>query len=333
MKDLVTKAQKHIEDILCDALHMQLSEQTLVIFDELAPLTRILTDAYRRAIPNGIFVDFSSVTPEQIFQCFNERKANDLVVLVQSNNFRLNEFRLRIELFERGFKTIEHMHLERMAEDQFDIYIDALAYEADYYRPLGRALKKALDASQRIVVSCDNTTLTYTGGMEEAKLNIGDYTNMKNIGGTFPIGEVFTEAKTLQNVNGSAMVFGFAGEDHKIRIYQPFPIHIHNGILTAPEGPEEFLRILDLIKQDEEVLVREFGLGLNRAMGKTRMVNDLTAFERQKGLHFSLGAKHSMYAKPGLNRKKGRYHVDIFIDVKTIAIDDRTVYQNGDFCV
>lgn len=32
---------------------------------------------------------------------------------------------------------------------------------------------------------------------------------MKNVGGTFPIGEVFSEPKDLTKVNGELMIFGY----------------------------------------------------------------------------------------------------------------------------
>lgn len=328
---LTLMAAHHLQDIVREAIKHSPSEKTLVIFDTQSPLSRVLTEAYRRALPQATFVDFESEPPEEILARFDRLKAGDLVVLVQSTNFRLNEFRIRIELFRRDLKTIEHIHLARMSEAQYKTYIQALAYDGTYYQSLGRALKSSLDHAQRIVVECRGTTLVYTGPMEDAKLNIGDYAGMKNIGGTFPIGEVFTEARDLRSVNGEALVFAFAGMDHMVRTYEPFPIRIQNGILTAPDGPEDFNKILELIREDEEVLVREFGLGINPALHKNSIVNDITAFERQTGLHLSLGAKHAMYPKPGLKRKDGRYHVDIFIDAERIVIDDEVVYQQGAF--
>lgn len=330
MEHQIDRAAKHLTDILRDAIQLKSTEKALVIFDTEAPLTRILTEAYRRALPaTAQFVDFASVQPADILAMFNAQSAGNLIVLIQSMNFRLDEFRLRIELFKRGLKTIEHIHLSRMSEEQFDTYIEALSYDANYYRPLGRRLADTLNQSNEIIVKCKGTTLTYTGGMEQTKLNIGDYAQMKNVGGTFPIGEVFTEPKDLRSVNGEAMVFACAGNDHMIRLYEPFRVEIKDGILTAPEGPQEFRDILDRIREDEEVLVREFGLGLNAAMDKAHIVNDITAFERQKGLHLSLGAKHAMYVKPGLGRKKGRYHVDVFVDAEEIRVDGKVIYANG----
>lgn len=322
---------QHLTGILNDALCLVPENQALVIYDAEAPLTRLVTEAYRIALPQARFVAFETVAQDEIKSLFNEMKAGDLVVLIQSMNFRLNEFRIRLELFQRGLKTIEHTHLKRMSADQEEIYIQALEYDAGYYRPLGNALKKRLDTAQNIIVECAGMKLVYAGAMEPAKLNIGDYSEMKNVGGTFPIGEVFTEPQNLQAVNGDALVFAFAGDDHLIRTYTPFPVTIRDGVLTAPNAPMEFQTLLEKVRQDEPTTVREFGLGLNRAMSKHRIVSDITAFERQQGLHLSIGAKHAIYAKPGFHRKHGRYHVDIFVDVERILIDEETIYQNGQF--
>lgn len=332
--ELIAVAAKNAHDNVRDAICLKTTEQALVIFDDTAPLAAIVTEGYRRALPDGEFIDFTTTSPEQILERINALHAGDAVILVQSTNFRLNEFRLRIELFKRDLKTIEHLHLTRLPEDQFEHYLNALAYDTNYYRPVGHALKALLDESQEIIVECaGGTRLVYAGGMEPAKLNIGDYTGMKNVGGTFPIGEVFTEAKDLTQVSGDAMVFGFAGDDHRVLIVKPFRVVVEKGILSAPDAPPEFEHIIDLIKVDEEVLVRELGLGLNRAMGKNVLVSDITAFERQKGMHVSLGEKHAIYVKPGLHRRKGRYHIDIFIDIEKITIDGKVIFEAGDFVV
>ncbi len=332
MELLVKRAAEHLTDILRDAMRLAPSERAMVIFDTQAPLAGILVEAYRSALPStATFVDFDTVTPEAVREMFDACTPGDLVILVQSTNFRLNEFRLRIELFKRELKTIEHLHLARMSEDQFEPYIESLAYNASYYRGLGSALKTRLDTAKRVVVSCKGTELVYEGGLEAAKLNVGDYAQMKNVGGTFPIGEVFTEARDLCLVNGEVMIYAFAGDDHKVRMHVPFKARVTNGILTNVDGPPDFQYILDKINEDEEVLVRELGLGLNPAIGKTRLVNDITAFERQKGVHLSLGEKHGVYPKPGLNRKEGRYHVDVFVDVERVTVDGDVIFQDGEY--
>lgn len=333
MTDLIDLAAKNLSANVREAICLKDSEKALVIFDTDAPLTKILLEGYRRALPQGDFVDFATLTPDEILGRINALTKGDAVILVQSTNFRLNEFRLRIELFQRGLKTIEHMHLSRMSEDQFETYINALAYDPSFYRPLGRALKAKLDGASEVVVECAGTRLTFATPMEDAKLNVGDYSEMANVGGTFPIGEVFTEAQDLEAVNGDAMVFSYANSEHLVQIVKPFPVHIEKGILTAPDAPADFQQILDLIRADEEVIVREFGLGLNPALGKHGLVNDITAFERMRGLHISLGEKHTIYPKPGLKRKTGRYHIDIFVDIERILVDGEPIFADGNYIV
>src|SRR3989339_451169 len=328
-----TRIATHLHDILTHAIQFSPEQTAFVLYDTEAPLTQILADGYRANLPPESFQDVATTTPEEILARFNTMRPGDLVVLVQSTNFRLNEFRLRIELFKLGLKTIEHVHLARFAPSQFETYIASLAYDPTYYRPRGKALKQRIDHCSRITVDCPGTTLVYDSAFEPAKLNIGDYSDMKNVGGTYPIGEVFSEPLDLTKINGELRIFAFAGKDHLIQEHPPFTAIVQSGILTAPEAPAVFQEILEMIEEDSPVIMREFGLGLNRAMGKGRLVNDLTAFERMNGMHISLGAKHSIYKKPGMPRDTGRYHVDVFIDLERITIDEEVVYEKGDFTV
>lgn len=330
--DLVAVAAKHVKDIVRLAIRRSPAAKALVVFDERTPLARIVAAAYRQALPDARFMDFDASGKDAFFEALDALAPGDLVVLVQSSSFRLDEFRIRIELFKRGLATVDHLHLERARDEgQMRIYVEALAYDPSYYVMLGHALKKRLDAAETVTVRCAGTALTYEGGMEPAKLNVGDYAGMKNVGGTFPIGEVFTEPKDLAKVNGEAMLFAFAGTDHHVQMHPPFRIVVREGVIVSHEGPPAFQAVLDQIRSEEEVLVREFGLGLNPAMGKERFVDDITAFERQKGLHFSLGEKHGVYKKPGFNPKKTHFHIDVFVDVERIETDGAALYENGEF--
>lgn len=322
MHPLAPTAAKHAADIVRLAIRHDDTREALVVFDVRSPLSRIVTEAYRDALPQATFVDFDATTPAAVVDAVSRLAVGDLVVLIQSKNFRLAEFRFRIEMFQRGLAVIEHVNLERATDEaQIATYVDALAYDPGYYLPLARRLKERIDAARRIEVRCAGTLLTYETEMEPTKLNVGDYSEMKNVGGTFPIGEVFSEPKDFTRVNGEVMLFAFAGFDHLVQIHEPFKAVIENGVLVRHEGPAAFEEVLAAIRNDEDVLVREFGLGLNRAMGKTRPLADITAFERQQGLHLSLGEKHSVFKKPGINAKKTHFHVDVFVDVERIDID------------
>lgn len=322
MEALEKRAAKHAGDIVRLAVKHAPPKKALVVFDLRTPLARVVSAAYRAALPDAAHLDFDASSKEGVMAAVGALSPGDLVVLIQSSNFRLDEFRIRIELFKRSLAVIEHVHLERArGERQAAIYVDAMAYDPDYYLPLGRAIKAKIDAAERVQVFCDDAVLTYEGGMEEAKLNVGDYAGMTNVGGTFPIGEVFSEPKDLSRVSGEARIFAFAGADHHVQMHPPFRIRVERGVVVGHDGPPEFQAVLDQIAAEESVLLREFGVGLNPAMGKDRVLDDITAFERQKGLHFSLGEKHGIYRKPGFNPKKTHFHIDVFVDVERIEID------------
>ncbi len=61
-------------------------------------------------------------------------------------------------------------------------------------------------------------------------------------------------------------------------------------------------------------------------MGKNRPLNDVTAFERQWGLHVSLGKKHNVFKKASIP-KNMRFHIDMFVDVKEISVDEEIVLK------
>jgi hypothetical protein len=174
-----------------------------------------------------------------------------------------------------------------------------------------------------------------TGGLEVPKPNLGDYTGMENIGGTFPIGEVFTEAKDLSRVNGSLMIYAFADTTFTIQMHEPFRIDIENGLVVSwdEKAPDSFGKVVSEVKSNERPLIREIGFGLNRAITREHYVRDITAFERILGLHVSLGEKHTVYKKQGITADKTRFHVDLFPAVERVYADDVLIFDAGEYRV
>ncbi len=326
MDELIQKAAGYVQNIMERSLKRQASERVLVVFDLQSGLSKVVTEAYRMAIPDAEFMDFDQFKPEEILGKINELKPGDIVALIQSTSFRLNEFRLRIELFNRKLKTVEHLHLDRMPEEQWATWIESLSFDPVVDGAFAKELKKDIDVAKTVEIICGEHRLIWEGGMEEAKLNIGDYTGMENIGGTFPIGEVFSEAKDLSRVNGAFKIYAFAGDDFRVRFFEPFTAIVKDGLIEAgPDAPEEFVAVLDKIRSNERAIVREFGIGLNAAITRERPVNDITAFERIHGLHLSLGEKHGQYKKPGFSQQKTRFHVDVFPYYDELRIDGKVV--------
>ncbi|GAB2851939.1 hypothetical protein GCM10027277_20350 [Pseudoduganella ginsengisoli] len=331
--DAVETAARNVADTVNLAMEHGPAHHALVVYDRRTELSRILETAYRRALPDARFIDFDTVAPDDVLAAFAQLAARDLVVLVQSTSFRLEAYRLRIELFKRGLKVIEHIHLSRMPGEQGLHYIASLAYDPAYYRGVGRKLQQRINAAPYAVVDSGNgAILRFDSPLEGAKVNIGDYTGMNNIGGQFPIGEVFTEAQDLEAVNGAVRVFVF-GDTHFLvnKPEQPITMIVEKGRVTgAIDSTPEFDNMLAIIREHEgEVWLRELGFGMNRAFSRDCMVNDIGTYERMCGIHLSLGAKHGQYQKPQFKRKDARYHVDVFAVTEAVYLGEQAVYQNG----
>jgi hypothetical protein len=334
--ETIDAATFHLRDVLAIALEHGPGRRALVVHDSRTGLSRALTEAYRRNLPDAGFVDFDAVTPEQVLALFRTLAPQDLVVLVQSSNFRLDGFRLRVELFKLGLKVIEHVHLSRMPGAQGAHYIEALAYDPAYFRGVGHALKSRIDRARRGEVHGGGEVLVFDSAFEAAKLNVGDYGAMANVGGQFPIGEVFTEARDLEAVSGRALVHVFGDTSYLVnRPGKPITIVIERGrVVDAIDSTPEFDEVLSIIRRDEgEVWVRELGFGMNRAFTRERRVDDIGTYERMCGIHLSLGAKHGVYAKPGFKRKDARYHIDVFAVTDAVYLDDERVYADGAWTV
>lgn len=330
---LIKTATSHVNNILSIAIQHTASHSAIVVFDQRCELARILCTAYQQCLPNARFIDFDEVTPEFVLDAFAPLKASDLVVLVQSTNFRLEAFRIRVELFKRQLKVIEHPHLARMDSDEISYYIESLAYDPDYFRTVGHALKNRIDqASSACIDSGDGAKLFFDCPLEPAKLNIGDYSEMANIGGQFPIGEVFTEAQNLEAVHGRVRIFVFGDTSFTVnKPEQPITLIIGKGRVTKVENstPEFDLVLQQIHEAEGEIWLRELGFGMNRAFTTDRLVKDIGTYERMCGIHLSLGAKHGVYNKPQIRRADARFHVDVFATTVLVRLNDDVIYRNG----
>jgi hypothetical protein len=328
---LTDKAIAHSTTILDKVFLHDDAHKAVIVYDTDSTLSNILAKAYRANLPQATYINFHESTAEEIRAIFDTLDALDMVILIQSTSFRLDAFRIRVELFKRKIKVLEHPHLGRMKEEEVSHYINALEYDTKNIKETGLALKAKMDVTETCVIHSGEEQLHFPVGFEPVKLNIGDYSTMPNIGGQFPIGEVFTESKELTSVNGRATVFAFADTSYRVnKPQQPITIIIEDGILVDCENSTPaFDEVLSIIREGEEVVwVRELGFGLNRGFSKTKIVSDIGSYERMCGVHLSLGRKHGMYAKPGFKRGDGKFHVDIFVDTKTVTLDDYIVFEN-----
>jgi aminopeptidase len=333
MSALIAAAKRHLDDVLSLAMNHSEANAALIVWDERSPLSRLLSEAYRAALPKAKLIHFDDVAPEQVIAEMKTLAPNDLVVMLQSGSFRLDAFRIRVELFKRGLKVIEHPHLASMTESELPAYVESLAYDPNYYRTIGRSLQEKLDRAEGAVVeSGEGNALVYDSPFESTKVNIGDYSGMVNVGGQYPLGEVFTESRDLERVNGRLRIFAFGDTAFKVNIPEkPITLVIERGRVVDTEGATpDFTQVLWLIRAEEgEAWIRELGFGLNRAFSRERRVSDIGSYERMCGIHVSLGSKHNIYAKPNFKRKQVKFHVDVFAVTETVRIDDQVVYKDG----
>jgi hypothetical protein len=330
--EAINTAAQHLRDILSLVIMHSPEKAAVVVADAQCSLAVTLTEAYKRCLPTARFIDFYAVKPDEVTAAFAALTPSDLVVLIQSTSFRLNAFRLRVDLFHQALKVIEHPHLARMPGVEGIYYIESLAYDPAYYRGVGNALKKLIDNASSSVVDSGGERLGFASHLEPAKLNIGDYTDMKNIGGQFPIGEVFTEAQDLEAVNGRVRIFAFGDTTFSVRkLEHPLTLIISKGRVTdvIDSTPEFDLVLANICADEGEVWLRELGFGMNRAFTQDKTVTDIGTYERMCGIHLSLGAKHGVYKKPNFKRADTWHHVDIFAVTHLVYLDDVVVYKNA----
>jgi aminopeptidase len=339
---LQEKLNQNIKSILDNCFQINTDTQTIVIYDEDTELAKLLTLSYKHFFgEKARFYNFKELSKAKVLAIFNDLSnvpplerglggvSHDLVILVQSSNFRLDDFRIRLHLFNQGLQVIEHMHLHRNDEEsQIETYINSLEYNVDYYQNFAYKIGKEITESKMLeLISGDGAAILTINGVEPVKYNNGDYTKLGNKGGTFPIGEIFTEARNFEDMNGTVFIKAFADVNFDVQIVKKsFWIKIEKGIIveTDPTAPDDFLIVLNKIKTAETLLVREIGFGLNRAISFEKPLGDITAFERMSGVHLSLGHKHSVYKKAGFPAHKARFHVDIFVDIDYIKVQQTT---------
>ena len=84
---LVQTASQNLTDVLRDVFNHDDHSTALVIYDLDSPLSALLTDAYRRALPKGSFINFHDTDTEVIMSQMEALKSGDFVALVQSKVF------------------------------------------------------------------------------------------------------------------------------------------------------------------------------------------------------------------------------------------------------
>lgn len=315
-------------------------KKVILVYDLDSPLSSEISKWYISNLENNKnaeIIDFNFADKEELKIKLLSLEPDSTVVLVQSTNFMLDDFRIRLNLNNAWVWCLEHRHLDYIYDDQIENYADAIEYNTPLYEELWMKLKFLSDNAGIMTFVCnDGSTLKVEWWFEDMKLNTWNYEG-KNRGWNFPIWENFTEAKIFDNVNGELTIYAFPDEKLQVEFCEPFKIKIEKSIVTCDDTncPQNFRKILDFIAESEnwEVMIRELWFWLNPWIGKNKPIADINSYERQSWFHISLWKKHQIYRKKMHKSVVQRYHIDIFPDIEKIFIDDKIVFENDKFLI
>jgi len=314
--------------------------EIILVYDLESPLSILVANAYIENFKkiNWEIIDINKVDKDELIKRLWSLKENSTVILVQSTNFRLDNFRIRLQLHNNWVWCLEHNHLQYMKETEYENYADAIEYMTPYYDELSWKLKELCDNVDSMKFICNNwSELTIEWWFEDMKQNTWNY-EWKRRWWTLPIGENFNEALDFTKVNWELSIIIYPWMDFQIRkVETPFIIKIKNSIISCNDknAPKEFIELLDLIKksEDNEVLLRELWFWLNPNISNEKQLADVNFFERKAWFHVSLWKKHQIYRKKLHKSIVQRYHIDIFPDIKEIYIWDKKIFENNKYII
>ncbi len=336
LKNLAFEATKNILEKNLQIYHPDLiGKKVVLVYDTDSILSRLISDWYienLKAYPNAEIILYSSIKSNDLREKLLSLEEWRAVIMVESTNFRLEEFRIRINLQKRKVANIEHNHLVYIKEYETKTYLEAISYQSPYFQKVSNWLKSKVENGNTIkVVSPNLSTMTLEWWFEEMKQNTWNFP-LNNRYGTLPFWENFSEVKDFSLVNWELYIRAYPLEDLQVRICEtPFKVTVKESLITYDknEVPAEFDTLMNkIIVSEWEVMIRELGFWLNKAISFKNTLSDVNPFERLSGFHLSLGKKHNIYRKKLKSNIVQRYHIDVFPAVSEIYIDDELVFDS-----
>lgn len=341
MKQKFLNATKNILEKNLKILEKPYSEnKVILVYDLDSPLSREISEWYIENLKNNKnseIINFNQINKEKLQKKLLELKENSSIILVQSSNFRIENFRIRMTLHKMWIWCLEHNHLKYILDNQIENYADAIEYKTPYYDKLSEKLKYISDSSNQLkIISKDKSELIFSWGFEDMKQNTGNY-EWKNRGGTFPIWENFTEILDFKKANWKVWIRAFPNEKLQVEFPEVFYLDIKESLVVwySENTPKYFIEILEKIKKSEdgEIYLRELWFGLNNWITWEKPLSDVNAFERIAGFHMSLWKKHWIYRKKFWRKITQRFHIDIFVDTDKIFFDEKLIFENEKFVI
>lgn len=321
--------------VVFDSIYQQMKchdEPIVLLYDTDCELAKMLSESYIQHLPSQAEkIAYDETKKDEVIAMLRALPSGANVFLVQSTNFRLDDFRIRLQLFNNGVGCLEHALLSTIPKNMMHTYLDAFAWRGEYYLQRGSFIADAMaSSSEMIVYSGENSVLKF-GAMEAAKINDGRFYAQKNRGGGAICGEVFSEAKDFSTVSGTITINAYPNEHFQMLWCDPFILTIEESFIVSysDNTPQEFIEnIFNRVKNGEEgkVMVRETGFGLNPALSYKTPLPYVNMCERMIGFHLSVGKKHNIYRDKFSKEVIQRFHIDIFADVKKITCDDTVIF-------
>lgn len=311
-------------------------KKVVLIYDLDSPLSILMANWYIENLknyPNSEIVKYGDISSSDLKEKILSLEPFSTVIMVESTNFRLEEFRIRMSLQHRTIAGIEHNHLTYIKEDQIETYLRAVSYQSPYFQKVSDFLKQKNDNGKTMkIVSPEWAVLILEWWFEYMKQNTGNFA-LDNRYWTYPIGENFSEVKDFSLTNWEMYIRAYPWENFEMIFPEkPFKITIKESRVYADENttPEWFLKIMEKISRDEngEVMMRELWFWLNPEITWEKTLTDVNQFERISGFHLSLGKKHNIYRKKFHKDVVQKYHIDIFPHVSQIFIDDELIFDS-----
>ena len=334
-KNILEKNLKIFEKPFCE-------KKIVLVYDEDSSLSKILWESYAENIKNynnlnTEIIIFWEIEKDVLKEKLMSLEADSTVILVQSTNFRLDDFRLRLNLKNQWVWCIEHNHLAYIRDSEIENYANAIEYRTPYYIELSNKLKGKFDkADELIVVSKNWEKLICSGGFEDMKQNTWDFWERIRAW-SFPIWENFTESKNFEKVNWKLAIRAYPNMLFEVIMWDIFTVEIKESRIVwySENTPEWFIELVEKIKSSEdwECFVRELGFGLNPWITWDKTLNDVNACERIAGFHMSMWKKHQIYRKKFHRKIMQRFHIDIFSDVDYILLDWEKIFEEEKFII
>lgn len=337
LQQIALQATKDILEKNLQIYHKELLwKKVVLIYDLDSPLSELLSNWYIENLknyPNSEIIKYGDISSSDLKEKILSLDPHSTVIMVESTNFRLEEFRIRISLQHRNVAWIEHNHLTYIRDDQIETYLKAVSYQSPYFQKISDFLKQKNDNGKIMkIVSPEWAILKLDWGFEDMKQNTGNF-SLYNRYGTYPIWENFSEVKNFSLTNGEMYIRAYPWENFEMIFPEiPFKVEVRESRIYADPKttPEWFLKIMEKISRDEngEVMMRELWFGLNPEITWEKTLTDVNQFERISGFHVSLWKKHNIYRKKFNKDVVQKYHIDVFPNVKEIYIDDELIFDS-----